>query len=155
MTFKVRPSTLQDALELAPRLRTRDKEEVLAAGSSSPEEALVAGVETSDICLTVDDLEGNPQLMMGVGPSHDPLMGYVWMLSSDFLLTQRKALVRHTPEFLDLFHSRYPLLTNAVDARNKVHIHWLKRVGFSFINTLHDCGPHSLPFYSFVRLKHV
>lgn len=155
MDFTIRASLPSDAAALAPRLRACDKQEVLAAGSVSPEASLRNGYENSVLCLTVVDCDGAPQLMAGVAPSHDPLLGYVWMLSSDYLLTQRKALMKLTPEYLDKFHKLYPLLTNVMDARNKVHERWLRRVGFSFINTIQEYGPQGLPFHTFVRLKHV
>lgn len=150
----IRPSVVADAVSLADRLRPEDKEEVLAAGSISPLASLVTGVMVSRPCFTVLE-DGTPQVMLGVVPSTEPEVGYVWLLASDIITRKPVTFMRQTQGWLDLFHQDYPILTNAVDARNTVHIKWLRSVGFTFIDTKPGHGPGSLPFHTFVRLQHV
>lgn len=155
MQLSVRPARLGDASSLAPRLRASDIQEILAAGSPGPEASLRQGVELSTVSFAVVDEDDHPQLLMGVVPTGDPMAGYVWMLSADILTTHQITLMKWTPAWLDVMHRHFPVLTNAVDARNLVHIRWLKRMGFTFLETVHGYGPGHPPFLTFMRLHHV
>jgi hypothetical protein len=46
-------------------------------------------------------------------------------------------------------------LWNIVDARNELHIRWLKRFGFVALKKHPQVGPQGLPFFEFVRINHV
>jgi len=155
MKESIRFSREGDAEFLAPILREEDKREVLAAGSTSPLAALQLGFEVSTVCLTVEDENGDPCMMFGVGPTSDPNFGVIWLLSSDIITRKPMTFLRQSKLWLPFFHSKYPLLGNAVDARNEVHVKWLRWLGFKFINTLPMNGPDGPPFHVFVRLHHV
>ena len=148
-------STMEDAEKLAPVLREEDVQEVLAAGSTSPLASLRRGVRFSKPAITVDDENGNPALMMGVAPSVDPEVGHIWLLSSDIITRRPTTFLRQSRPWLEFFHSRYPVLTNRVDARNVVHIKWLRWLGFTFLKQYPGSGPGNYPFHEFVRLQHV
>lgn len=113
------------------------------------------GFHYSKPCLTVDDEHGNPCLMMGVVPTEDPMVGAIWLLSSDIITRHPVTFLRQSKPMLQRFHQDYPVLCNAVDARNTVHIKWLKWLGFTFINTVSGDGEGNLPFHTFVRLSNV
>ena len=54
-------------------------------------------------------------------------------------------------EAVKQWHKRFDLLYNWVDARNKVHVKWLRWLGFIFINKHHN--DQGIPFYEFVKVK--
>jgi hypothetical protein len=151
----VRFSTSEDAAQLAPNLREEDLAELLAAGSPSALAALQAGVRHSKPCLSIVDDQDTPVTMLGVVPSGDPNVGFIWLLSSDVLDKNKIKFLRHSKKWLPFFHARHPVLTNYVDARNDVHIKWLQWMGFVFLRQVPGNGPERLPFYEFVRLQHV
>ncbi len=147
------PSQLSDAYLLAPDLRQADKDEIYASTGDAPIQALVEGVQCSDQCLTIWDRD-RPLGMFGLA-HHEALpgVGLVWMVATDALPTIIRDFVRQTPLYLSLFHSSYRVLGNFVDERNAVHIKWLKRVGFTFINRHPKFGFEGRPFLEFC--KHV
>lgn len=152
---KVRYSVSEDAALLASNLRDEDLREIEAAGTADPLVALEAGFECSRHCLTVVDESNTPLTMFGVAPSPDPLVGYVWLLSSPALDQYKIKFLRNSSRWVQAFHVDYPILTNLADARNTVHLKWLKWLGFTFINKVPGAGPGNFPFYEFVRLKDV
>ncbi|QXV74663.1 putative internal virion protein [Rhizobium phage RHEph21] len=147
----VRPSTSKDVTYLAPRLRYDDLRELLAAGSASAEAALSDGLEHSRQCLTIHDEQDNAVAMFGVVPAGDPV-GYVWLLGSDQIQFNKTQFLRHSRIELEKLQHEFPLLTNCVDARNMVHIAWLRWLGFKF---LRQVTPGHLPFYEFARISNV
>ncbi len=147
-----RPSVPEDATYLAPRLRTEDVDEVTALGHS-PLEALQSGLN-GRICLSIVNHGGEVVGMCGI--NHDPEFGpeqaNVWLLASPGLVTIQREFMRQTRPVLDGFHESYPLLWNIVDARNEVHIRWLRYFGFTFLHLHPHVGTEGLPFYEFVRI---
>jgi len=153
MKETIRFSRPGDPELLAPLLRPEDVTEVLAAGMSSPLEALQTGFDHSSLCLTVEEEDGSICMMMGVVPSGDPLHGYVWLLGSDFITRKPKTFLTHSKPFLQALHKVRPVLGNFVHAENTVHVRWLGWLGFSFINTVK--GADGSDFLEFVRVQHV
>ncbi len=150
----VRPSIPEDVAFLAPRLRSEDLDEVLAAGGVSAETSLMDGLNSPDGCLTGTNEAGEPMLMFGTSPCPwEPLVGAVWLLASDEVLNHRRDFLRKSIQFMDRFNQKYPILMNFTDCRNTVHHRWLKWCGFSFINTVKGFGPGDHPFYEVVRLR--
>ena len=45
------------------------------------------------------------------------------------------------------------MIWNYVDARNVVHIKWLKWLGFTIINKHNQFGIGRIPFYEFVKIR--
>jgi len=152
MQEAVRFSIPSDVERLAPRLRDADVQEALASGVSSPLEALQLSYRWSKVCLTVVSEDDEPEMMMGVCATSDPMIGGIWLLSSDIITEKPLTFTKQAKRWLQFFYGLYPVLTNAVDARNEVHIKWLKMMGFHFIN---EVRPYGLPFYVFVGVSHV
>ena len=148
-----RPSTPEDVTYLAQHLRDEDLRELLAAGASSAERALSDGLRHSAKCLTIHDEQGRAVAMFGVVPSDEPEVGYVWLLGSDQLQFNKTQFLRRSREWIGTLHQDFPVLTNAVDVRNEVHIAWLRWLGFKFLRTANSSGPGNLPFYEFARLS--
>jgi hypothetical protein len=85
-------------------------------------------------------------------PTYGASQAAVWLLASPGLVTIQREFMRQTRPVLDGFHASYPLLWNLVDARNEVHIRWLRYFGFTFLHLHPHVGPEGLPFYEFVRI---
>lgn len=59
-----------------------------------------------------------------------PEIGNPWMVGTPLLFKEREAF-RISREVVDQMNWRYPLLRNAIHARNSVHIRWLEWMGFT------------------------
>lgn len=151
----VREASVLDAIRLAPRLRQEDKDEIKAASGHSPEAALVEGVFVSDPCWTVFSDEDEPIVMFGVAPSFVEDVGSPWLLAAPEVEKIAIPFLRGGFAYLKQMHERYPLLFNFADARNVVHLKWLRWLGFKFIQRHETFGVEQRPFIEFVRLEHV
>ena len=147
----VRPSVLEDVEYLAPRLRDEDVAEARAHSGLSAYDALKIGFENCLNCGT-GVLKDEPILMFGASQIL-PDVGMVWMLGTDKIAEGRVSVLRQSKEWLAELHEEFELLFNYVDARNEVHIKWLKWLGFSFINLHPEFGVGKLPFYQIVRIR--
>lgn len=140
-----------DEVELAPRLRFHDLQEIEAASGRSPLDVLREGGEQSSPSCSIISQQGFVVGMFGVGPG-----GCVWLLGTDELTRDplRRQFLRECRTYLRALHQTFPLLHNVIDERNAVHIRWLKWLGFTFIRRFPH-GPKGLPFLEFARLKDV
>lgn len=146
--IEMRSSTMEDAARMAPLLRDMDRFEIEALTGEEPETALLQGL-SGDVCLTglVDD---EPILMTGVAAGDlDRSFGYVWLLGSDRIENHSIQFLREGPRYLEAMLDLYPALTNIIHKDNKVHLRWLKWMGFHFL----DGTPAGAPpdFLQFVR----
>jgi len=145
----VRPSTPEDCLALAPRLRKEDIAEIKAVNGNDPLPELQQALRVSDECWTLE-VEGVPAAMFGVAPLADyPGVGAIWLLASDDILKVRWFFLKKTRPWVQHFFSKYSTLTNWVDSRNEVHIKWLKFAGFEF--TTQETPFSGVPFLQFVK----
>lgn len=150
----VASSTPDDVRYLAANLRPADLAELQASVSLPPEEALMAGLG-GDACLTWFSPEGTPVVIGGVVPTDDPLTGGIWLMATPEIERLRFTFLRNVGAYVDALHALYPNLYNCVDARNTLHIRWLRWMGFSFLRRIEQYGVEQRPFYEFVRIKHV
>lgn len=128
----VRDARIEDAFNMAPRMRESDKQEIWASNHVSPENALIAGVMNSMICLTAE-IDEQPALMFGIVPQ--TLLGNVatiWLLGTNDIYKIQRTFLRHSREFIDYFLGYYPYLFNYIDVRNKESLLWLKYCGAEF-----------------------
>ncbi len=120
------------ALDMAPRLRAADREEVAASSGRSPLEALRYSLAASSHAVSALDPVGRVVCMFGVGVVD--LMGGVgapWLLGSDLMADHRREFARRSRAYLPLMLAHYPNLENAVDARHVEAIRWLEWLGFT------------------------
>lgn len=152
----VRESILQDAKDMAPYLRDADYAELKASLGDllDTEEILEISIEHSDDPRTVE-LDGKPIAIFGVVDSHEtiPRVGYVWMLGTNKIKDIRGQFLRKCKEQLIQQEEPYEVLTNFVDKRNKVHIKWLRWMGFTIIREVENYGAEKRTFYEFARIK--
>lgn len=142
----IRPATIDDCVDLAPRLREEDKAEAYAASGVPAEYALKFSLMSGGTLVACVD--GRPEMIFGCPNGHP------WMLCSPLAVSPRwrKTFVRHSQDYIEDWQARFRVLHNFTDARNSVHHAWLRRVGFTFIALRDRHGPLGLPFYEFVRI---
>lgn len=147
----VREYVPSDAAAIAKGMRQADRDEVSAHSGSTPYDAVTRGVSFSKIRCTIVRTWGHKPV--GVfGVTED---GTIWCLGTDDLT--RKPLVyqfmRECRRYVDLLQDHYPILHNVIDARNTVHITWLRHMGFTFIRRIPQFGVENREFMEFVRIE--
>lgn len=147
-----RDSIPKDAITLAPRLREADKQEIMAAVGLKPAPGLLHCLMESKPCLTMVGDEEEPFGMFGLVPDDDGFSASVWMLASDDIIKYRMVFLREAQRWVKETNKEYPVLYNSVDARNGLHIKWLRWMGFTFINQ-RIAGPEKRLFLDFVRIE--
>lgn len=128
--FRVGLALKDHVARIAKNMRPEDAEEVWASDRQTPEEALLEGLERSDLCWTgfVDD---RPAMMFGVAPLTILAgQGAPWLLGTNEVLKVKKKFILECGHYISKMSESYPHLINFVDARNKISIRWLGRMGF-------------------------
>lgn len=96
-------------------------------------------------------LHGEPFAVWGVVPyAENPRWAAPWLLATEAIVTQRRAVAAWGPAEVELMLAGFPYLTNYVHDRNQAAIAWLMRLGFHFdfsaAVTRHGAQRH-LPFF--------
>lgn len=130
---------------LAANLRQEDIDEIEANSGKSPYEAISEGIKHSEHSWVIWSVEP----LMTFGVMHD---GRIWAVGSDLIKKHWRPFLRHSRTVIERLQSHYPILHNTVDARNKVHIRWLKWLDFKFIKLHPKAGVAEIPFWEFVRI---
>jgi hypothetical protein len=138
----------QDAAEFAPLLRYADRLEIDAATMGDPEAVLRHGIEVSDLCCTVY-YDGEPICIFGIVGDD---FGSIWLLGTDLIEDHPIAFLRVSKAIVNHLRKSYSFLGNYVDARNTVHVRWLKWLGFDVRPPIPH-GPFKLPFHPFSWVK--
>ena len=148
------PTTVGDVEYIAPRLRQADRNECLASTGNEPLGILQQSLNLGDTTLTLRAPTGDRVGVCGVVPSTAiPEAGIVWMVATDDIYQHQITFLRNSKRALQYLSEDYLVLYNCVDARNSVHIKWLKWMGFTFINKHENYGAEKRLFYEFVRIK--
>lgn len=142
------PSVLADVLELAPKLRQQDLNEIAASHGMSAVNTLSLSFKISDEVNSII-LDGEVIGMFGYGSDNG--IAVPWLLASDKLPKISREFLPQSKRWVDGIASQYPILVNYVDVRNTVAIRWLKFLGFKFIQRIENYGVGQTPFYEFVR----
>lgn len=149
-----RPTRVADIPYVAQFMRDEDVAEVRAFLGQAPQESLLHSFFAGDPCMTMIGRDGRPMGMWGVVPQAGDL-GTIWMLCTDDLVRDRLNSMRFLREartHLDQVQRRYKVLFNFADARNVVHIKWLRWMGFTFISSHPNFGAEGRLFHEFVRI---
>jgi hypothetical protein len=149
---EVRPVLPADIPELAANLREQDRAELDAAGHIDHLRTIRVSVEMSDWSRTAT-VEGRVACIFGVAPMGgllDP-RGVPWMLGTDLVPQNRRALARLAPQYIRAMLQTYPHLLNTVHARNTLAVRWLQRAEFT-LAPAH--GVNGEPFHLF-EMRHV
>lgn len=148
ITLTTRKASLKDIKYIASRLREADLAEVAASTGETATTALTHGYEISTICNTVVTSTGVPVAIYGVLDT-----GGVWMLGTDDMKKYARSFLKQCTGIIDDLNKQFPLLYSYVDARNTLHIRWLKWVGFNFIARHENYGNEQRLFYEIVRIN--
>lgn len=148
METGVRTASPNDIPYIAQHLRPADLDEITAAtrGTMLPELALLWSYLASERCW-VGTLNGLPELIWGVGDN-----GMIWLMGTRNILSPAiaKQIVTQSPRWLDVLNKKHPILHNKVHAKNRLHVKWLKLMGFKFIKRTHEGDAE---FLQFVRIQ--
>ena len=148
-----RASRPSDLRYLADNMRANDVAEVMACSGCTPDQMLLYCALHSVPCRTMVSRHGHVMGMWGVIPEASG--GRVWMLGTEGMVDDkrdRRTFLRKSKEQLQQLFSDYSVLFNVVDARNTVHIRWIKHMGFTFVAEHAEWGPEKRLFYEFVRI---
>lgn len=140
-----------DCEHLAANLRDADRAEVEAATGRDDMLAVIkASADASLYCWSAVDQDGRLVAMLGVVPA-DLLggLGVPWMLGTDLVEQQQRALVRLSRAYIPRMRQALPKLVNFVDARNERAIRFLRHAGF-YIAKAEPHGPMGMPFHPFI-----
>ena len=154
ITPHTRPTRVSDIPYVAEFMREEDVAEVRAQSGQTPQLSLLHSFFKGDPCMTMIGRDGRPMGMWGVVPQRADV-GCIWMLCTDDLALDRLNAMRFLREarvHLDAIQARYRVLCNLADARNVVHIKWLRWMGFTFIKSHPQYGTEGRLFLEFVRI---
>ena len=146
------PATIDDARQLAPRLRRADLEEMQAAQGPGVdvERMLCFAVAASPepLALRVDGaavaIAGCVPLCLLTGT------GVPWMLGAPEAERMPRELLVWGRRVVARWLEQHRLLENWADARNVRSLRWLQRLGFT-IEPARPYGAAGLPFHHFHR----
>ena len=149
----VRPATIKDALQLAPKVRIADREEIRASDGKSPLEALVVpfSVDKSKNYTIVGNLNEGVIGMFGACPTKDPAYGVAWLISSEDLFKHTKQFMKECPYWISQMGNGYEYLYNWIDRRNWKSMKWLQFLGFEPKDEMKQYGVGKLPFLLMVK----
>jgi hypothetical protein len=147
-TAFVRQAILKDVLELAPKIRKSDREEIRASNNSTPLKALVEAftIENNRIYSIVKTEDNSVIGMFGSAPSVEPDYGVAWMLSSEDLFKHTKQFIKECPHWINEMGVGYKYLYNFVDKRNWKSLKWLQYLKFEPKTEIGDYGFEKIPF---------
>lgn len=122
-------SRLTDVGPIATRMREADRIECAGLGRT-PKDALRAGLRLSMNPLTAF-VDGRPEAMMGVVPlSMLGGRGLVWMLGTDVVYREKRALALLGPRLVADWLGTFRCLENLVSVDNHRAIRFLTHIGF-------------------------
>ena len=138
-----------DCLVLGKKLRKEDLAEIKALANLEGVSSLILGLINSHIAISIFTEDDVICAMFGV-QGEIGKDAAVWMLASDEIQKVSIPFLKQNRKVIDYLNKLHPVLHNVVDARNKLHLRWLKWCGFTFINK-QNIGYENKPFYSFIR----
>ena len=145
----LRLATEVDCIYLSENLREEDIQEIKAVTGLPPLLSLLCGLKMSSVPLVICNADCKPVAMLGVVPNG--LIGFIWMVGTDDLKKISLSFLRNSKDVCDVLKGKHQILHNYVDKRNKLHINWLKWMGFSIINEI-NYGIENRKFYEFVKI---
>jgi hypothetical protein len=149
----VQRATVEDVTFISKNLRQADRDECDATLATLPELILPQAVAPGRDVWTFHLNDGTPVGVFGVDRTPDPMVGIVWMLSTDEIKNHKREFLVESKPYVLALNDDFPIITNMVDARNTLHHRWLKWLGFSFLRRIERWGARSVPFYEFARMK--
>lgn len=131
-------------------MRPEDRRELEEVANRPALRSLLFGVLASAPAHAFTAPSGALAGIVGVVPQGNGA-GAIWLSATKDIERHRTAFLRGSREYLKGLP--YDTLFNIVDARNEVHIRWLRWLGFVFIRKIDSFGPNGVPVFEFARIK--
>lgn len=144
--IEVREANIHDAIDLAPRLRASDIDEIRAAHGVSGLAGLVLSMSASEFSFA-GCIDGDVVAIFGIAAGDG--YGAPWLLASNEIERRPVAFLRRNRRFIAAMKERHGVLRNHVDARHAVSVKWLRWLGFD-IREPEPWGFEGRPFHPFV-----
>lgn len=143
-------TVLKDVVWMGKHLRPEDRRELETATGHTALRALAKAVTISTFSSTARHPDSDdPLFLFGVAPSKTTGFGVIWMVGSPAISDARFRIAEDAPRILRILSNPYPRgLHCLADARNTLHVRWLKRFGF------HETGQRTLNGYPFLHLAY-
>ena len=152
MEYTVDKAGVADCLELAPKMRESDKQEIWSAGRFTPTSGLHRSLEISGEHAYTLKLDEEVVGIFGVAPCREqPDVGIVWLMGTDNMTTNKKGFYKVSQEYLKKFLEMYKTVFNYVDDRNVSSSKWLESLGFKNLGTEPKFGMDEIPFNLYVK----
>ena len=152
MGYTVDKAGVMDCLELAPKMRESDKQEIWSAGRFTPTSGLHRSLEISGEHAYTLKLDEEVVGIFGVAPCKEqPDVGIVWLMGADNMTTNKKGFYKVSQEYLKKFLEMYKTVFNYVDDRNVSSSKWLESLGFKNLGTEPKFGVDEIPFNLYVK----
>tara|TARA_B100001123_G_C15141519_1_gene959680 strand:+ start:325 stop:798 length:474 start_codon:yes stop_codon:yes gene_type:complete len=152
MGYTVDKAGVMDCLELAPKMRESDKQEIWSAGRFTPTSGLHRSLEISGEHAYTLKLDEEVVGIFGVAPCREqPDVGIVWLMGADNMTTNKKGFYKVSQEYLKKFLEMYKTVFNYVDDRNVSSSKWLESLGFKNLGTEPKFGMDEIPFNLYVK----
>lgn len=150
--ISIRKSSVEDAIELAPRLRIEDRREIELRFAVSPESMLPLMIMSRSNRKAFTIRWGaEAHGIFGVDEISNGL-GCPWFLSSRSLIeNHKKRFVSESRHWLLELESGYATFENFILAENLTHIRWIQSLGFKLIEHHEDYGAAKVPFWKFQK----
>lgn len=139
----------EDCHYLSYNLREADYREIKAVTGLPPLMCLLHGLRASKVPFVICYYD-IPVAMLGVVPNG--LIGNIWMVGTKELKSISLSFLRESKKVFPILKSNFQIIHNYVDARNELHIRWLKWMNFSFIKKHKNYGVEQKPFYEFIKI---
>lgn len=97
-------------------------------------------------------VDGTPEVIFGIRRTDTLGVACPWLLATDFIKKVPYSFTKLSRLFLVEWLKEYPILTNIVDARNTLHVRWLRLMGFTFIKDYPESGPGRILAKQFVKV---
>ena len=150
MKIEIVPLTAKHA-DIIPRLRQADIDEIWAMEGMDPKLAVAYSIACADPGWAAE-LDGRTEAVFGIGPVGETLdggrIGRPWLVGSDEIAKHPITFYRMSRGIIGEMKTRYAMLENWVDARNKLSIRWLEWGGFH-IEPAENTGYENIPFHRF------
>lgn len=152
----VRTATSDDCVRIVPELTISDYDEIEATMGLSPQDGLLAAYARSTEAFVIER-NGQVVAIGGLVEDEDPDVPFanVWMLATPKVRKVPISFTKVIRAWLSEYATKYGALYGYADARNKDHIKWIARNGFTIIRIVEEMGPQKRPFYEFVYMEGV
>ncbi|WP_412058440.1 hypothetical protein [Bartonella sp. DGB2] len=153
----IKPTIQTDLDELNTLARFEDKREVEDITGRPLIDNLEYGYLNAQPCISARTLDGQLLAIIGIVPdsklNHEIYgrFGRIAMVGTQALPRHRTAVLRGSQAYLKTLEKDYDFLHNVCDARNSLHIKWLKWLGFSVGETHFPHGARQIPVHYFYK----